>query len=387
MPSGRKEQSLLCLGGRLLVRFMPRFNFFALSRMTFWSGNAAAPSLLMTAPFYNRRPGYLRTDMPPLYPDTYTFSDGSLATVKRLFGSDAPRVAAFLEAHYGGDDWRIHRVESWVGAYLRDAETVALGLFAGEALLATIFSVPLGTTLMTHGGLVRNMRNIEGLCVAPRHRGSGIAGFMIRHADAFTSYKFGVCAHLWARELDAAPYFGTALTVDKYGYTETGQEERRSEHVRIMPWSNFAQLWTSNSPAWVSSPVTEPAIVVSTPSNRRGTHRVFYGHGGVCVVSDTERVSAAGKRIYEIVWSGRIIDGGLVPAREDFDFKQLVDGAAAALPAGGVLFGTTVPNGGGLRDCWDGWRVGHSGYHALYIYNYMPPAFGACRIHSVRDEI
>jgi GNAT superfamily N-acetyltransferase len=265
--------------------------------------------------------------------------------------------------------------------------TVALGLFCGEELLATIFSVPLDTTLMSHGGLVRNMRMIEGLCVAPRYRGNGVGGFMIRHADAFTSYKFGVCAHLWARELDTAPLLSTALSVDKYGYSETGIATQYSDRVKNMPWDAFVRLWTVNNAKWVSVPVTEPAVVVSTPSNRRGKHRVFYGYGGVVVVSDTERTAADGKRIYEIVWSGRLLGDGLLPARADFDFKQLADGAAAALPAGGVLFGTTSPCGGGLRDDWDGWRVGHSGYHALYIYNYMPPAFGACRIHMVRDEI
>jgi hypothetical protein len=357
--------------------------------MTFWSSSAAAPSFLMTLPFYNRRPQYLRTDMPPLCPETYTFSDGSTAKVKRLFGSNAEAVGAFLTKYYIGDDWRITHVENWIGAYLRDAEVVALGLWKGDTLIATIFSVPIGTTLMSHGGLIRNMRVIEGLCVSPAYRSKGLAGFMIAHADAFTSYKFGVCAHLWARELDSYPLINTALTVDYYGYRATGGI--KDETIRSIPWDSFVQLWTSNSSKWVlatgGSRPAEPCIVATEPANRRGRNTVYFGYGGLAVISDTERTGADGKHIYEIVWSGRFDAGGLMPATADFDFKQLMDGVASLLPGGGVLFGTCAPSCGGLRADWEGWAVGRSGHHALYLYNYMPPAFGACRIHIVRDEL
>lgn len=341
----------------------------------------------MTLPFSSRRPGFLRTDMPPLYPETYTFSDGSTAVVKRLFGSSSPKVAKFLEDHYCGDDWRIGRVNSWIGNYLRDSDVVALGLLKGDELIATIFSVPVGgPTLMSHGGLVRNMRVIEGLCVAPTYRNCGLAGFMIKHADAFTSYKLGVCAHLWAREVDAPSIFSTALTVDKYGYTHTGNSSERTG-VEKMSWDAFTALWTSNSSKWVVASA-EPCIVATEPQNRRGLNTVFTGFGGLMVVVRSERVSADGqKQIYEIVWSGRFSGDRLTPATGDFDFKQLADGVAALLPRDGVLFGTGAPCGGGLRDTWTGWTVGRSGYHALYLYNYMPPAFGACRIHIVRDEL
>jgi hypothetical protein len=327
--------------------------------------------------------------MPPLYPETYTFSDGSSAKIKRLFGFNSEAVGAFLTKYYVGDDWRMHNAESWIGSYLRDTEVVALGLWKGESLVATIFSVPIGTTLMSHGGLVRNMRIIEGLCVNHTHRGQGLAGFMIRYADAFTSYKFGVCVHLWARELDSKPFVHTALTIDMYGYRTTGCD-KKDESIRMMPWDVFVRLWTSNSSNWVlgtSSGVEEPSIVATKPANRRGRNTVYVGYGGLVVISDTERSGADGKHIYEIVWSGRFAEKGLTPAGGDLDFKQLCDGVAAQLPIGGVLFGTCAPSCGGVRAEWADWTVGRSGYHALYLYNYMPPAFGACRIHIVRDEL
>lgn len=342
----------------------------------------------MTLPFYNRYPAFLRTDLPSLCSDTHTFPDGSTAQIKRLSNINLVNVAKFLENYYCGDDWRIRRVESWIGRYLCDVEVVVLGLLKGETLIATIFSVPVGgSTFMSHGGLVRNMRVIEGLCVAPQYRSHGIAGFMIRHADIFTSYTFGVCAHLWARELDLAPFFHTALTIDKYGYTKTARSGSSDPNIKTMSWGEFVEHWTSNSNKWVID-ADEPCIVALEPQNRRERNMVFYGYRGLMVISHSERTSVDGhKHIYEIVWSGRFDKDGLMPARRDFNFKQLADGIATLLPTGGVLFGTSSPCCGGVSKDWDGWIVGNSGYHGLYLYNYMPPAFGACRIHIVRDEL
>ena len=350
--------------------------------MSFWSGNSAAPSFFATLPFQTLRPQYLRTDMPPLRPESYTLQDGKRATIRRLFGTQSGLVADFLAAHYGGDDWRLPRAEAWIGNYLRDSEVVALGLFTAEgALIATIFSVPVGEAVMSHGGALRDLRVIEGLCVAPAYRGAGVAGFMIAHADAFTSYKFGVCAHLWSREVAAASFWDTALRSDLYGYTLTGF--RSGDPIEKMDWSVFVRLWTESSPSWISN---APCIIGKTPQNRRNASSVYYGYGALAVVNNTGRVGADGAPIYEIVWSGKYADGILEPATADLDYKQLLNGIAAALPAGGVLFGTTSMDAGGLRN-WDHWTLGNSGSHAVYIYNYMPPAFGTCRIFCVRDEL
>lgn len=358
--------------------------------MTFWTNNSAAPNFLMTLAFYNRRPEFLRTTMPKLYPDTYIFSDGTSAKVRRLLKSDLIQVGIFLENSYKGDDWRICDVLTWIEKYLEDTEVVALGLVKKETdLISVIFSVPLGgPLLMSHGGRVNNPRVIEGLCVAPSYRDDGVAGFMLRHIDAFTSYKFGVTAHLWARELDSVPFINTALTVDKYGYKFTGlRGVSKTFSVDIMPWDSFVRLWTTNSSKWVIDSCT-PCLVATVPSNRRGKNTVYFGYGGIMVVCNTERISTDGnKRIYEIVWSGKLTSTGLMPADDDFDFKQLADGVASLVGAGGVLFGTSSPCCGGVRQTWEGWNIGRSGYHALYLYNYMPPAFGACRIHILRDEL
>jgi hypothetical protein len=352
--------------------------------MSFWSGNPAAPTFWNTLPFQTSAPRFLRTDPPPLLPETYRLADGSVAQMKRLFGTQSPAVAVFLAENYCGDDWQMRGSEIWIGAYLRDPEVVCLGLYRDSELIATIFSVPIGEAYMTHGGKLRCLRMIEGLCVASPYRSKGIAGFMIGHMDIFTTYKFGTCAHLWSRELSEPPAFwDTALRVDKYGYTWTGTMSRGE--VSTMPWNAFVQLWEDSWVDWVDG---SAAIIACEPRNRNNRIQIYFSGNLIAAVAATGRTSADEKTaIYEIVWSGKYEKGNLAPATPDLNFKQLVDSIAAALPAGGVLFGTTSPDCGGLCGDWAGWSVGSSGMHATYIYNYMPPAFGTCRILMVRDEI
>lgn len=353
--------------------------------MTFWAGNNAAPTYWTTLGFGPRTPGYLRTEPPALQPRILVLPDGTSAKVQRLFGSDSAAVSAFLEKCYCGVDWRLTGASRWIGAYLRDSEVVALGLFRTGELVGTIFSVPCGPTVMNHGGAVDPLRVIEGLAVTPALRGAGVAGFLIKHVDAYTHETYGPCAHLWARELDTAPFFHTALNIATYGFTHTGPAVP-AVGVDAMDWDRFERLWTSYSPQWVHHS-GEPCIVATRPMNRRRTLRVFTGFGGLVVVSSTERTGATGTPIYEIVWSGKYTGGVLAPARADLNFQQLLNGVACLLPAGGVLFGTCDPCGGGVMAGWAGWTVGASGVHALYMYNYMPPAFGACRIHVIREEL
>jgi hypothetical protein len=242
---------------------------------------------------------------------------------------------------------------------------------------------------MSHGGTVDTLRVIEGLCVAKELRGAGVAGFLIKHADAFTHEAYGLCAHLWSRELDATPLFHTAINVATYGYTHTGPAVS-PVGVEPMDWDRFEQLWITYSPRWISegAGTRDPCLVATHPVNRRRTLRVFTGFNGLVVVSPTERVGVAGTPIYEIVWSGKYVGGILAPAPAvDLNFQQLLNGVACLLPAGGVLFGTSDPCCGGVHADWVGWNVGASGVHALYMYNYMPPAFGACRIHMIREEL
>jgi hypothetical protein len=352
--------------------------------MSFWTNNPAAPSIWQTLPFQTRAPCYLRPDMPPLLPDSLLLHDGRRATVQRLFGTQSAQVAAFLAAHYGDETWHMRSPENWIGSYLRDSEVVALGLFCGDELFATIFSVPLGATELSNGGMIQNLRIIEGLCVAPAARGRGVAGFMIGHADAFTSYKLGICAHLWSRELSAPPFWDTALRTDLYGYTHARGTAAAPE-LQTMPWSDFVALWTAAAPHFVAT--AAPCIVVAAPANRRGRNSVYYGFGALMVISNTERTGPGSEAIYEIVWSGRYNGRALMPAGADFDFQHLAAAIAGVLPAGALLFGTASPDCGGVAAGWSGWSMGYSGAHATYIYNYMPPAFGSCRILMVRDEL
>lgn len=352
--------------------------------MSFWSGNPAAPTFWQTLSFQTSVPRFLRTDPPPLLPETTRLADGTTAQIKRLFGTQSSVVSSFLATNYTGDDWHIRSSDSWIGTYLRDPDVVCLGLFHDTKLIATIFSVPIGEAHMTHGGKLRCLRMIEGLCVAPTIRSQGIAGFMIGHMDVFTAYKFGVCVHLWSRELSGKPAFwDTALRVDKYGYTRTGRIS--DVVVSKMPWDAFTRLWERSWAEWVDG---EAAIIACEPQNRNNRIQIYYTGNLIAAVAATGRTNADGKTaIYEIVWSGSYEKEVLGPATADLNFKQLLDGIAAALPASGVLFGTTSPDCGGLCSDWSDWLIGASGLHATYIYNYMPPAFGTCRILMVRDEI
>jgi GNAT superfamily N-acetyltransferase len=352
--------------------------------MTFWSGNSAAPTFWTTLQGWRPRiPGFLREGPPVRQHEFYTFDDGRAGRIRRLFGGDTSTVGTFLAREYGGGDWRLQAVERWIGGYLRDADVVALGLFRGNELVGTIFSVPIGPVVMSHGATLDCVRVIEGLAVDRAFRGTGVAGFLIKHADVFTHTAYGPSVHLWARELDVTPVFHTAISVATYGFTHTGPAVPVAG-VTQMDYDRFEQLWTVSSPTWV---LDGPCLVATQPLNRRRGLRVFVGHSGLAVISATERVSASGVPIYEIVWCGAYTDGVLRPAGPDLNFQQLLNGVACLLPVGGVLFGTTDPCGGGVRSDWMGWTVGTSGVHALYMYNYMPPAFGACRIHMIREEL
>jgi hypothetical protein len=315
--------------------------------------------------------------------------DGRKAGIKRLFKEHCSQVAAFLETHYCGSDWRITNVGSWIESYLRDIDVVALGLFVGDTeLVGTIFATPLsnGSVVMSHGASLSMVRVIEGLCVHSRLRGDGVAAFLIKHMDSFVAFQMGTCAYLFSRELASVPYFNSALRCDTYAYKICGQPRDSVNHVDTMPWSDFERMWTFYCWAWTAA---EGCIVSTLPQNRRGKLAVYTKDRLLAVVSNTERVGSTGGRIYEVVWCGAIGPGqSLMPNLPTLDFQQLLNGIAGSLPAGAILFASSGLEGGGVRAEWsNGWIVGASGVHAWYIYNYMPPAFGTCRIHAIRDEL
>ena len=196
----------------------------------------------------------------------------------------------------------------------------------------------------------------------------------------------GTCAYLFSRELAAVPYFNSALRCDTYAYKVCGQPLDAAIRVETLAWSEFERMWTFYCWSWTTG--AEGCIVSTIPVNRRGRLSVFTKDRKLVVISHTERVGSTGGAIYEVVWCGAIGHGQtLSPVYGSLDFQQLLNGVAGSLPAGAILFASSGLEGGGVQAEWDRWIVGASGVHAWYIYNYMPPAFGACRIHAIRDEL
>lgn len=358
--------------------------------MTFWSQTSAAPSFWQTTVFADASPRFLRTGSPRALSRVWAAPNGTTGSVVRLFGTDSDRVSEFLTMYYRGPEWRMSRVGSWIGHYLRDADVVALGVQTAEgALMGIIFSTPFSgaNTALSNGANIQQMRVIEGLAVSTEYRGAGLAGFLIAAADATTYSIYGRVAHLWAREVGAGGLFGTAITTDTYGYRRCGGGCELRPELRTMAWDTFTDLWRRHAWRWPSIAGIEPCIVSLVPINRRGTLTIYSTPAQLVVISKTERVTDDGDQIYEIVWCGRQVEGALLPPPAEQSYRELLDAVAGSLPSNTILFGTSAPTGGGLRPAWAGWTFGRSGAHEWNLYNYVSPSYGSCRIHAIRDEL
>ena len=356
--------------------------------MSFWNNTTATPSIWQTLWLADKTPRYLRAGPPRSVPNFWAAPNGVVGTLVRLFGTDADRVSEFLTLYYRGADWHMDRVCSWIGAYLRDADVITIGVEDNETrqLMGVIFSTPFSTsnTVMSHGANLLNVRVIEGLAVATPFRGAGLAGYLIAQADAFTYRIYGRAVHLWSREVPVSAAFSTAIATDLYGYRRGGGARAQPQR---MAWDSFTELWRRHAWRWPTLDGIEPCIVALAPINRRGGLTVYHNADTIAVVSRTDRICETGEQIYEIVWSGRFVEGVLLPPPTDLGFKPLLDAVAEALPSNTVLFGTTAPTGGGLLPTWDGWVVGRSGAHEWNLYNYVSPAYGSCRIYAIREEL
>ena len=341
--------------------------------MGFWSKTAAAPSLWMASGFATLEPRFLRPEAIPL--PVPNAGD----TIRRLADSDSHIVAIFWQKYYSGSDWELDdSVHVWAHRYLQDPDVFAFGLFNSSGLLATIVSTPLGPTMMSHGASLRSTRVIEGLCVHDVCRGKGVAGFMIEYIDAYTSKACGPVALFWSREMSAKPLFSTAISTDTYAYTRC---ELCPERLRVNPveWSVFQGLWTSNTSSWPGK-----CIIATAPVSRRGALIVLEVQNHIVVVSRTGRRTKPDRiPIWEVVWCGLRVDNILVPG----NCTEGVLTSVAAYLKTGLLFASSSPIGGGVARDWALWHYGRSGVHAWYIYNYVPPAFGSCLFHAIRDEI
>jgi hypothetical protein len=354
--------------------------------MPFWSQTAATPSLWQMSGLATLSPQYLRIAEPQEIPNPMLETQ-----IIRLRPEHQTLFSSFLESHYGGGDWAL-RSKDWISRYVEDPRVIILCLVreydaeTGGKILASIMSVPFtdGLTAMSHGAQIRNVRVIEGLCVHPEIRGSGIAGIMINRMDIVTHRMFGPTAHLWAREEAYSPsalLLTSAINSHQYGYMRCQDANARLTCTK-MDWSTFSTYWASNCFSWLRD---GPAIVAEIPSNRRGDITVWLGYPyssgqDVVVVVNTQRYSDDGA-IYEVLWCGSIKEGKLYPVSKWTDYGTLIESIASKHK--GIFFATDE-----YVHIWTGpWIFGKSGYHSWYLYNYLPPAFGNCKLHAIREEI
>lgn len=338
--------------------------------MSFWTDNSAAPSWWHIV--LPKTPRFLRTGRAKLPECPYTIRRASVA--------QAAPLAAFLTAHYGGDDWYLDAEPEWLSTYLRDPTVYVLAAHDAEFnILATIFSTPAGRTYMSHGAILQELRVIEGLCVAPALRSKGVAGQMIAAMDYYTSDN-GPVAHIWSRELPYAPPLSTAAQVSTYAYINCKNAQARAAVSRAS-WEDLQHLWAVHR---VRALGGVAAIVLEEPHARRGDlevwRAVYNDVTHVVVVTHTRRrTRATHEPIYEVVWCGAHIAAAT-------HMKLCLESVAAQYT--GLLFVSSVRHGGGADSSWEfPWVYGTSGAHAWYLYNYIPPAFGSCELHAIREEL
>jgi hypothetical protein len=353
--------------------------------MPFWSQTTAAPAWWHTT-WRTLSPQYLRPTPLPEMPAQITLANNVVATVSLVTRILVADVAAFWETHYGGADWKII-AHDWIHTYINDSRVIVLCFRIPDVgIIGTIVSTPAtnGITHMSHGAELRSLRVIEGLCVHPDYRSKGVAGSLIQCMDAYTSNHCGPTVHLWSRELMLRLPFSSALQTYRYGYITSVAAEPRTS-VLPLPWDRFAELWKQCSGGWARR--YAPCIVTDLPLNRRGGLTVWITRTGqvreqVVVISDTKRYSGI-YAMYEVVWCGVLERGSLLyPASPNMDYGATLETIVAEYFTG-MLFTTDE-----YVHTWSApWVYGSSGYHAWYIYNYLPPAFRTCKLHMIREEI
>ncbi len=347
--------------------------------MSFWSTSSAAPSLWMATGLQTLRPSVIRKDAPS-YP-----KQPQRTHTRRSMQSDTKIIAEFWRSHYKGHEWKYDPspgvVESLLESYIIDPSVYIFLLFTDtDLLIATIVSAFAGPTHMSHGAVLNECRIIEGLCVHTEYRGDGLAGYMIAYMDAVTSATIP-SIHMWAREYPIAPPLTTAFSVKTYAYV-IGSKAKKLVHYTTMNIEVFNLLWKKYSTGWTHS--TEPAIVCSQPVLRRNDLHAFISNNIVAVITNTRRVAVGheeGSALWEVVWCGRLHIDKLEPILHMSEAQDFLTSVAAGL--GCILFAS-----GTDHDVWLApWQHGRSGVHAWYLYNYVPPAFGSCALHMIREEI
>ena len=346
---------------------------------SFWSENKAVATWLQS--WLPAKADYLRKETPatPLVPHT-------LGTLGQLGASHTSMLAQFWKAHYGDSDWFLDVDDTFARSYLIDSDTIVLGLFAvDQTLIGTIAAVPFGTTTrMSHGGFFVNksFHVVEGLCVHRNFRSRGIASLLMGAIDNVVSERRSIpFACLWAREIHSKPLFSTFLTAPTYASIPCDLPEAPGFPIVSVDMETFRPLWERIVRRELR---TSTCITTESIDNRRGGLRVWKATIGAfeyyVVVSDTRRKTLAGRKpIVEVVWCGTAEKEGVI--------RLVLE--AVARQYTGIFFCTSDPHTGGAQADWvsHGWSYGTSGVHAWSIYNYLPPAFGACKILGLREEV
>ena len=369
----------------------------------FWNtSDNAGPSLLDVAKFWDRRPRPLRKEN-RTRPQPF---EGHKEPVQ-LFGQDANRVADFWRRHYGGEDWWLDLGPAEVRNILNDPDGLAFGVAENNGdLVGTILCralVPAGGELCvgTEATLEKAYR-IEGLCVHPAWRGRHLAGWLIAWVD-YTMNREGPNAFFWAREVPTGAH-GTDISMHTYAYARIADlRKARADYAPVnaiqLSWKDMAEMWAKSAPAWKSD-----GRIVGTRLFAEDAERMEVwtdtDTSQVIILADTMRRTRGAKGsavggdpanepIWEVQWCGwRTMMGTLLPARQEADFRRLLETVATIGRQGGLIFVSDALMQGGAKMSWPlPWKFGTSGFHAIYIYNYMPPTFWTCELVALRSEV
>lgn len=360
--------------------------------MTFWSHTTAAPTWWHASGFAHLEPRFLRLEpptLPPSCPEIRTLPVDRLTAATAATDDVATRIAQFWRRAYTGSDWYLDATAAMVRTYLEDPAVILLAAVQVDGVIeGTVVATPLspGEVTMSHGARLDRVYVVEGLCVSAAYRGRGLAGHLIALIDATIVRLHGPTALLWSRELSRVPYFSTAIQTATYAFLRCADVRGRVAMPVAWPWDDVCALWTANRWRFLG-------IVASLPDNRRGTlcgwKVTIDGAEKLVIVSNTGRRTHAGLPIHEVVWCGWMPTSSILyAAAAGQDYRRVIE--AIATQYEGLLFASSAIQGGQASKAWEDeglWRVGTSGIHAWYIYNYLPPAFGNCEIHALREEL
>lgn len=363
------------------------------SKSRFWNTSEnAGPSLFDVAKFWDRRPRPLRLQN-RAKPAPFEGNQEPLV----LKGQDAVRVSEFWRRHYGGTDWRLDLSPTEVRKILEDPTGLALGVTDSEgSLVGTILCrslVPTGAELCVGTGVVLPAAyRIEGLCVHPSWRGRHLAGWLIAWID-YRMNREGPNAFFWAREVPTSVH-GTDISLHTYAYAKIADlRAARSDYIPVqaarVSWHDIQGMWAKSAAGWKSSGRIVGTRLFAEDADRMEAWTDTQT-GQVVILADTaRRTRKDNEPIWEVQWCGwRTMADTLFPARPEDDFRRLLETVATSDGRKGILFASDALIQGGAKMSWPlPWTFGTSGFHAIYIYNYMPPTFWTCEVIALRSEV